>query len=197
MPIKIGFWCTISEKQVLNGMWLNLMDMDPSNKKIKDILRNNQPIPIGTYCIVYIMIELVLWMLFGTINFVHMPHVLLKGSPIHVAPTCVGFREGSNPLDLMYTVFPCISAKGCFEYLNPWPHGQKAIALSLYQGSPSKVQPDAYSSRLRQVLGGILQLWVLYTQSFHTFLQEAIFKTLMTSWSQGNNFTAASDSPSK
>jgi hypothetical protein len=91
------------------------MDMDPSNKKIKDILRNNQSIPIGTYCIVYIMIELVLWMLFGTINFVHMPHVLLKGSPIHVAPTCVGSREGSNPLDLMYTVFSCISAKGCLS----------------------------------------------------------------------------------
>ena len=48
-----------------------------------------------------------------------------KGSPVHVAPACVGSGEDPTTLGLMYAVFPCISARGCFQDLNPWPHGRK------------------------------------------------------------------------
>jgi hypothetical protein len=39
--------------------------------------------------------------------------------PLHVAPACAGSEEGSTTLGLMYTAFPCISARGCFQDLNP------------------------------------------------------------------------------
>ena len=48
-----------------------------------------------------------------------------------------GSGEGSYHLGLLYAAFPCISARGCFQDLNPWPHGHKAAALPLSQGSPS------------------------------------------------------------
>jgi hypothetical protein len=42
-----------------------------------------------------------------------------RGSPVHIAPACAGSREGSpTTLGLMYAVFPCISASGCFQDLN-------------------------------------------------------------------------------
>jgi hypothetical protein len=34
-------------------------------------------------------------------------------------PACAGSREGSDHLGLLYTAFPCISARGCFQDLNP------------------------------------------------------------------------------
>jgi hypothetical protein len=42
----------------------------------------------------------------------------IKGSPMHVAPTCAGFRKGLASFDLMYAVFPYISARGYFQDLN-------------------------------------------------------------------------------
>jgi hypothetical protein len=60
----------------------------------------------------------------------------LKGSPMHIAPTCTWSGEGPTTLDLMYAVFSCISVRNCFQDLNPWPHGHKATALPLRQGSP-------------------------------------------------------------
>jgi hypothetical protein len=53
-------------------------------------------------------------------------------------------------------------------------------------------QPGACSSRLRGVGGRVRPLWVLCTQHFPTFLHESVSTfqdLLMTSWSQGNNFT--------
>jgi hypothetical protein len=49
-------------------------------------------------------------------------------------------------LGLMYTAFPYISARGCFQDLNPWPHGHKATALTLRQGSPVHVAPACAGS---------------------------------------------------
>jgi hypothetical protein len=51
---------------------------------------------------------------------------------VHVAPACAG----SDHFGLIYVAIPCISARGCFQNLNPWPHGHKAITLPLCQGSP-------------------------------------------------------------
>jgi hypothetical protein len=59
-------------------------------------------------------------------------HESVKGSPTHVAPAQQGPGKG-----LMYAAFPWISARGCFQDLNPWPHGHKATALPLRQSSPS------------------------------------------------------------
>jgi hypothetical protein len=47
-----------------------------------------------------------------------------------------GSGKGPTTLDLMYAVFPFISARNCFQDLNPRPHGHKATALPLSQGSP-------------------------------------------------------------
>jgi hypothetical protein len=37
----------------------------------------------------------------------------------------------------MYAVTPCISARDCFQDLNPLPHRHKATTLPLRQGAPS------------------------------------------------------------
>jgi hypothetical protein len=58
-----------------------------------------------------------------------------KGSPVNVALAYAGSREGSDHFK-SYAAFPSISAKGYFQNLNPWPHGHKATALPLRQGSP-------------------------------------------------------------
>jgi hypothetical protein len=60
-----------------------------------------------------------------------------NGSPMHVAPTCVGPGKGPTTLGLTYASFPCTSTRGYFHDLNPWPHGHKATVLLLRQGSPS------------------------------------------------------------
>jgi hypothetical protein len=41
-----------------------------------------------------------------------------KGSPVHVAPVCAGSREWSDHFGSLCVVFPCISARGCFQDLN-------------------------------------------------------------------------------
>jgi hypothetical protein len=51
--------------------------------------------------------------------------------------TTCSARKGPTTLCLMYTAFLCISARDCFQDLNPWPHGHKATALPLRQGSTS------------------------------------------------------------
>ena len=52
-------------------------------------------------------------------------------------PLAQGLGKGPTTLGLLYAAFPYISVRGCFQDLNPWPHGHKAAALPLRQGSPS------------------------------------------------------------
>ena len=60
-----------------------------------------------------------------------------KGSPVHVAPACVGSREGSDHFGSIVQSF-----------LNPWPLGHKAAALPLRQGSPSCAQQIEQQNKL-------------------------------------------------
>ena len=84
-----------------------------------------------------------------------LPHRSLKyvwAAPVHEAPACAGSGEGSDHLGLLYAAFPCISARGCFQDLNPWPHGHKAAALPLRQGSPSTDGDQVEEKEQRLVL---------------------------------------------
>ena len=44
-----------------------------------------------------------------------------KAAPVHVAPACAGSGKGTGPttLGLLYAAFSYISARGCFQDLNP------------------------------------------------------------------------------
>jgi hypothetical protein len=48
-----------------------------------------------------------------------------KGISVHVAPACVEPRKGSDYFGSYVCSLSCISARGCFQDLNPWPHGHK------------------------------------------------------------------------
>jgi hypothetical protein len=50
---------------------------------------------------------------------------LQKGSPVHVAPACT-----PTILRLMYTTFPCISARGCLEANSVRKYDIKALGVS-------------------------------------------------------------------
>jgi hypothetical protein len=44
----------------------------------------------------------------------------------------------------MYATFPCISTRGCFQDLNPWPHGHKATVLLLHKGLQAQVNLNSW-----------------------------------------------------
>jgi hypothetical protein len=48
-------------------------------------------------------------------------------------PLAPGLGMGPATLGFMQAPFPCISARDCFQDLNPWLHGHKAKALLLRQ----------------------------------------------------------------
>jgi hypothetical protein len=54
----------------------------------------------------------------------------------------------------MYTVFPCMSVRGCFQDLNPWPHGHKATTLPL-------------------------RIWILIWQNIHFAMKEKCISNLL------------------
>jgi hypothetical protein len=47
---------------------------------------------------------------------------------------------GKDPttLGLMYAIFPCISARCCFQDLIPWPHGHKATTFQNFSNNEPK-----------------------------------------------------------
>jgi hypothetical protein len=59
--------------------------------------------------------------------------------------------KGSTNLSLMYTIFPCISARHCFHDLNPWPQVHKkkwsqGNSFTAAASSPSHPWMEAYGN---------------------------------------------------
>jgi hypothetical protein len=64
-----------------------------------------------------------------------------KGQPGACSSRLSRVRGRIQPLWVLCTpVFSCISTRGCFHNLNPLPHGHKATALLLRQGSQNTVK---------------------------------------------------------
>jgi hypothetical protein len=79
--------------------------------------------------------------------------------------------QGPTTLGLMYAAFPCISVRGCFHDLNPWPHGHKATVLLLRQGSPSLAMACSITSHMEPFLSHGL----LYNIPYGFTLEEDLF----------------------
>lgn len=61
-------------------------------------------------------------MLHPLIGFQEFPKAQIKGQLGALKlPLCAGSRKGPDHKGLLYTVLPCIFAKGCFHGLNPGP----------------------------------------------------------------------------
>jgi hypothetical protein len=62
-------------------------------------------------------------------------------SLVHVAPACTwsGQEKDLTTLGIMYTTVPYISTRGCFQDLNPLPHGHKAS----FTAAPGSLRTEA------------------------------------------------------
>jgi hypothetical protein len=131
-----------------------------------------------------------------------------KGSPVHLAPACARSGEWSNHfrsyvrrLSLHFFFFekvPYISSRGCFQNLNPWPHGHKTTTSPLRQGSPSRKGSLVHVAPACAGFGEGSDHFGSYVHSLSLHFCKRLFLRLepMTSWSQDNSFTAVLGLPS-
>jgi hypothetical protein len=79
---------------------------------------------------------------------------------VRVASTCVGSGKGPTTLDLMYAAFPCISARGCFQDLNPLTSWSQDNSFTAAPGLPFhakmlKKEKNDFFILLRPVLDNV------------------------------------------